>query len=80
MLSVSLNSGEYITIGDNIVVQVFRTGDSFRVAVEAPREMQIVRSEVLERTGECPECIQKAWRKPRSDKGFKRPAQAVWNK
>ena len=87
MLSLNLLSGEYIMIGEDIVVQVFRTGDSFRVAVEAPRALNIVRGEVFELAGgERPECIRRVWRKPRSQKygvegqkyndGFKRSAQA----
>ena len=31
MLSLQLKSGEYLTIGDDIAVQVFQTGPSFRV-------------------------------------------------
>lgn len=57
MLSVQLKSGEYLTIGDDIVVQVFQAGSSFRVAVQAPRELPIVRGEVYERTGTRPDCI-----------------------
>lgn len=45
-------SGEYLTIGDNVVVQVFRdSGGRFTVVIDAPREIPIVRSEVLERQG-----------------------------
>ena len=32
MLSVQLKNGEYLTIGENIVVQVYQTGQGFRVA------------------------------------------------
>ena len=52
MLSLQLKSGEYLTIGEDIAVQIFQTGSSFRVAVKAPREIPIVRGEVLERQGE----------------------------
>ena len=51
MLSVQLKNGEYLTIGENIVVQVYQTGQGFRVAVEAPRDVPIVRGAVLEREG-----------------------------
>lgn len=82
MLSLQLKSGEYLTIGDNIVVQVFQTGASFRVAVDAPREVPIVRGEVRERAGERPDCVHD--RKPKSpskrardlQRDFKRSAQA----
>ena len=36
MLSLQLKSGEYLTIGDDIVVQVFEQGGAIRVAVKAP--------------------------------------------
>ena len=35
MLSLQLKSGEYLTIGDDIVVQVFEQGGTIRVAVKA---------------------------------------------
>ena len=46
MLSLQLKSGEYLTIGDDIVVQVFEQGGAIRVAVKAPRELPILRGEV----------------------------------
>ena len=53
MLFLQLRSGEYLTIGEDIAVQVFQeTGDRIRVAVKAPRDMTILRGEVLERIGE----------------------------
>ncbi len=53
MLKLSLNSGEYITIGENVIVQVFRVaGDRTYLAIEAPREISVVRGSVLEREGE----------------------------
>ncbi len=53
MLKLSLNSGEYINIGGNIIVQVYRVaGDRTYLAIEAPREVPVVRGSVLEREGE----------------------------
>ena len=52
MLSLQLKSGEYLTIGNDIAVQVFQNGPTLRVAVKAPREVPILRGEVLERNGE----------------------------
>ncbi len=59
MLSLELKSGDYFTINENIVVQVFRdSGSEFRVAIKAPREIPIVRGKVLERNGEKrPNCL-----------------------
>ena len=52
MLFLQLKSGEYLTIGDNVAVQVFQdTGDRIRVAVKAPREITVLRGEVRERNG-----------------------------
>ena len=51
MLSLQLRDGEYVTIGKDIVIQVF-TNSTVKVSVQAPRDMNILRGEVLERTGE----------------------------
>ena len=55
MLSLNIKSGEYITIGNDIVVQIFRDGADARVEVKAPREMTILRGELLERTEKKPD-------------------------
>jgi sRNA-binding carbon storage regulator CsrA len=53
VLSLQMRSGEYLTIGENVVVQVFKeSGPQFRVSIKAPREVSIVRGKVLEREGE----------------------------
>ena len=51
MLSLQLKSGDYVTIGEDIVIQVFTTS-TIRVSVQAPKEMTILRGEVWERNGE----------------------------
>ena len=52
MLCLNLNVGEYLTIGEDVVVQLDRiTGDRCKLVVEAPREVPILRGEVLERYG-----------------------------
>ena len=56
MLSLQLKSGEYLTIGKDITVQIFKqSGSSFYVAVKAPREVPILRGAVQERSGERPD-------------------------
>ena len=56
MLTLRIKSGEYLTIGEDIAIQVFKkSGDSFLVAVKAPKDVPILRGEVLERTGQRPE-------------------------
>lgn len=57
MLSLNLKDGEYLTIGDDIVIQVF-TSSTIQVHVTAPKDRAILRGEVLERNGEKrPDCL-----------------------
>ena len=55
MLKLSLAPGEYLTIGENVVVQVYRAenGRTY-LASDAPREVPIVRGAVREREGAQP--------------------------
>ncbi len=59
MLCLNLTQGQYMTIGDNVVVQLDRiSGDRCKLVVNAPREIPVVRGEVLERGGaERPSCV-----------------------
>ena len=59
MLCLNLTPGEYMTIGENVVVQLDRvSGDRCKLMVNAPREISILRGEVFERTGgERPACV-----------------------
>ena len=59
MLSLQLKTGDYMTIGGNVVVQLDRiSGNRCKLMVQAPRDMAILRGEVLERTGgERPDCV-----------------------
>ena len=57
MLSLQLKDGEYLTIGEDIVIRVF-TNSTIKMVIQAPREMTILRGEVLERNGEDrPDCL-----------------------
>lgn len=52
MLFLHLKEGEYVTIGEDIVVQVFPDSASMtRLAIKAPKDMTILRGEVRERNG-----------------------------
>ena len=75
MLSLQMKSGEYLTIGENIAVQVFQAGSSFRVSVQAPREIPILRGEVRERTAERPEGLLN--KRPKSPADQKRDARKL---
>ncbi len=59
VLCLSLLPGEYLTIGEEIVLQYDRTvGERCMVAVSAPKEIPIMRGELLERSGgERPKCV-----------------------
>ena len=59
MLSLQLRTGDYLTIGDKIVVQLRQiSGDRCKVMVQAPKEIPVLRGELLERAGgERPECV-----------------------
>lgn len=59
MLSLNLKPGEYITIGDHVVVQLNGiSGDRCKLMVDAPRDVLILRGAVLERTGgQRPDCV-----------------------
>ena len=58
MLTLRLKSGEYLTIGEDIAVQVFRqNGNYFEVAVKAPREVPVYRGEVFEQENDRPDYL-----------------------
>ena len=60
MLKLTLLPEEYLTIGDNIVVQLRRAaGGRADLGIAAPRDMNIVRGTVLERNGgQRPACLE----------------------
>ena len=59
MLSLNLNQGEYLTIGESVVVQLDRiSGDRCKLLIQAPREVSVLRGRVLERDGgQRPDCV-----------------------
>jgi len=79
MLSISLEPGQYVTIGEEIVVKVSKMiGGRCILAIEADRSMPIVRSVIRERDGTPPPaCIAKL---PPNKKRRHRPdALFRWN-
>lgn len=69
MLSLQMKDGEYLTIGEDIVIQVF-TNSTIRVSVQAPKDLTVLRGTVLERNGEeRPDCVYdpKSAKKSKSD-------------
>ncbi len=59
MLCLQLLPGEYLTIGDNVVLQYDSTsGERCKLVINAPREIPILRGAVLERSGKPrPDCV-----------------------
>ncbi len=58
MLCLSLRSGDYLTIGDDVVLQLERSsGDRCKLVIQAPKEVPVLRGEVLERTEKRPDCV-----------------------
>lgn len=59
MLKLQLKTGEYVTIGSDVVVQMESvSGDRCKLMIQAPREVPILRGELLERAGgERPDCV-----------------------
>ena len=59
MLCISMRAGDYFTVGSSTVVQFDRlTGDRVHLIINAPREVPILRGEVLERNGgQRPGCV-----------------------
>jgi carbon storage regulator len=50
MLVIGRKPGEYVMINDNIMVKVVKSDDGdLRLAIDAPRDIRIVRGEIYEK-------------------------------
>lgn len=64
MLSLGRKPGEYIVIGEDIVIQIISVEGDLRLAIDAPKDLPIVRGEVYEKTQPVPVCVaQSRWRR-----------------
>ena len=64
MLNLNLKEGEYLTIGNDIVVQTFPYGSQTQVLIDAPREIPVLRGKVIERNGDArPDAVINGYRK-----------------
>ena len=53
MLILTRSKDQVITIGDNIRITIVEVrGDKVRVGIDAPRDVQVTRAELLEQTQE----------------------------
>ena len=59
MLTLGRQSGEYVVIGGDIVIQVVEVGGQLRLAIDAPKSVNIQRGEHYEKTHPAPACIQR---------------------
>ena len=59
MLSLGIKPGDYIVIGDSIVIQALEFDNQVRLKIEAPRDIPIQRSALYEKNNPVPACIQK---------------------
>lgn len=57
MLSLGRNPGEYLVIGEDIVIQVVSMEGDLRLSIDAPKNVSIVRGEVYEKYHEKPKCL-----------------------
>lgn len=57
MLSLGRNPGEYIVIGNDIVIQVVSMDGDLRLAIDAPKHIKIERGEYYEKQHPTPDCI-----------------------
>ena len=57
MLTLGRNPGEYLVIGNDIVIQVVSMEGDLRLAVDAPKNVKIVRGEVYEQDHDKPGCL-----------------------
>ena len=60
MLSIGRKSGQSIVIGEDIRVTVIEVNGMIRLAVEAPREVSILRGELYDKEKRIPEECGKA--------------------
>ena len=59
MLCITLLPGDYFTVGSDTVIQFDRlSGERIHLVINAPREVPVIRGEVLERQGgQRPACV-----------------------
>ena len=63
MLMLGRNPEEYVVIGDDIVVKVVSVDGDLKLAIDAPKDMPILRGEVYEKTHKPPKCISRQSRR-----------------
>ncbi|MDR0923099.1 MAG: carbon storage regulator [Hungatella sp.] len=59
MLSLGRNPGEYLVINGDIVIQVVSVEGDLRLAIDAPKDISIVRGEIYEKRHPMPQCLKR---------------------
>ncbi|MBE7718481.1 carbon storage regulator [Lacrimispora indolis] len=59
MLSLGRNPGEYLVINGDIVIQVVSVDGDLRLAIDAPKDISIVRGEIYEKRHPMPQCLKR---------------------
>ena len=79
MLCITMKRGEYFTVGgDTVILFDQLSGERAHLTIHAPREVAIVRGEVLERRGgQRPACLSNL--PPRKMPKYKPAALFLWN-
>lgn len=81
MLRMSVKTEEYLMIGDDIkIVFLGGTGNHMRIMIDAPKEINIVRSGALERRIQNPEVLAtmpKYYAEPEHPEKYKKKSKVV---
>ena len=57
MLVLGVKPGDYLVVGEDVVVQVAECGSVVRLAIQAPKDMPVLRGPVYEETHPTPPCV-----------------------
>ena len=57
MLVFGREPGQYVVIGDQVIVKVVKIKGDLKLAIEAPPEVSVVRGELYEKTHPRPEIV-----------------------
>nr|WP_325211763.1 carbon storage regulator [uncultured Oscillibacter sp.] len=63
MLVLAVKQGDYLVLGEDVVVQVAEIGNVIRLAIQAPKDMPVLRGGVYEETYPTPPCVVRQRRK-----------------
>ena len=77
MLTLGIRPGEYIVIGDNIIIKAVQLENQVQLGIEAPRDVTILRDSVYEQTHPTPRCILRLREKDGKAAQPKRPAKTA---